>query len=114
MNPTKASMPVSSLTKWGGIAGKASFGIGVLLDYRALNNGEISDNKFYLNTGIGAYGLTAVGAIPSILYFGVDAFYPGGWTGNAEHPGVFNDQARLNEENSFNPHWQLWPGAMKQ
>ncbi|BAP32263.1 cell well associated RhsD protein [Chryseobacterium sp. StRB126] len=114
MAPTKASFPTSSLAKWGGIAGKVSVGIGIVLDYRALQKGEISEGKFYFNSGVGLYGLTAVGAVPSILYFGVDAFYPGGWTGNAEHPGAFNDQSRLNQENSFNPYWQIWPGAMKQ
>ncbi|MCQ4142530.1 hypothetical protein [Chryseobacterium sp. EO14] len=114
MPMTNATKPISGLAKWGGIAGKVSFGIGVILDYKALQRGEISENKFYLNTGIGAYGLTGVGAIPSILYFGIDAFYPGGWTGNEKHPGVLNDQTRLDQENRFNPYWQLFPGAMKQ
>mgnify|MGYP006925666723 CR=1 FL=1 len=30
---------------------------------------------------MGAYGLTGVGTIPAILYFGIDSFYPGGWEG---------------------------------
>ncbi|WP_326985068.1 RHS repeat-associated core domain-containing protein [Chryseobacterium sp. MYb264] len=74
--------------------GRFSFGIAVLMDYGALERGEISENKFYFNTAMGAYGLTPVGAIPAMLYFGVDAFYPGGWTGNAKYPGAIKDTER--------------------
>ncbi|GEN74257.1 hypothetical protein CLA01_43290 [Chryseobacterium lathyri] len=89
MPATKASMPASSLAKWGGIAGKASFGAGVVMDgigvYNYYNNPD-SKNKVHpakagLNTTIGAYGLTGAGTIPALLYFGVDALYPGGWEG---------------------------------
>jgi RHS repeat-associated protein len=34
--------------------------------------------KFTLNTGVGAFGLTGVGTIPSLFYFGINSFYPGG------------------------------------
>ncbi|MCS4300662.1 RHS repeat-associated protein [Chryseobacterium sp. BIGb0232] len=74
--------------------GGFSFGLAVLLDYGALERGEISENKFYFNTAMGAYGLTPVGAIPAMFYFGIDAFYPGGWMGNAEHPGAIKDTER--------------------
>ena len=47
---------------------------------------------------MGAYGLTPVGAIPAMLYFGVDAFYPGGWTGDANHPGAIKDTERRQAE----------------
>ncbi|MPT31210.1 MAG: hypothetical protein E2600_06005 [Chryseobacterium sp.] len=80
MASTEASMPISSLAKWGGIAGQASFFAGVAMDGIAVANGEISPNKFYLNTGMGAYG-TWVNPAAGILYFGIDAFYPGGWDG---------------------------------
>ncbi|MFM2224931.1 MAG: hypothetical protein RJA07_1133 [Bacteroidota bacterium] len=96
-----------SLSKAGNLLGKISVGIGVFLDYRALQNNEISPEKFELNTAMGAYGLW-INPIAPTLYFGIDAFYPGGWN------GAMQDQSRLNIENSFNPYWQLWPGAMKQ
>ncbi|WP_288448291.1 hypothetical protein [uncultured Chryseobacterium sp.] len=77
-----------------GVIGRFSFGVAVFLDYNAYKQGEISGEKFIFNTAMGAYGLTPVGAIPAMLYFGVDAFYPGGWTGNAENPGAIKDTER--------------------
>ena len=41
----------------------------------------VSPTKFGVDTGMGLYGLTGVGTIPAIGYFGVDAFYPGGVKG---------------------------------
>lgn len=84
MAPTKASMPVSSLAKWGGIAGKFSFGAGIIMNEIAVSDGTISREKANLDATIGAYGLTGAGIIPSLLYFGIDAFYPGGWVGASE------------------------------
>ncbi|WP_419868351.1 hypothetical protein [Chryseobacterium sp. CT-SW4] len=72
-----------------GAIGKFSFGVGVAMDaigvYNYYNN-PTSNNVVHpakggLNTTMGAYGLTGAGTIPSLLYFGVDAFYPGGWEG---------------------------------
>jgi len=59
-----------------------------------------------LDIGMGTFGL--YNPISGALYFGVDAFYPGGWK------GLGKDQQRLDNNNSFNPYWQIWPGAMKQ
>jgi len=106
---TEATIPISSVGKLAGIAGVASFGIAVVLDYKAYSNGQISKEKFILNSTIGVYGLTGVGTVPAILYFGIDAFYPGGW----EQAAI--DQDRLYRENkAINPNWQMYPGAMKQ
>lgn len=50
------------------------------------------------------YGLTGVGTIPSILYFGIDSFYPGGWD------GAMSQQQSLYEENkAINPDWKMFP-----
>ena len=47
-------------------------------------------------------------AIPSILYFGIDAFYPKGWGGLA------TNQERLYRDNrAINPNYQVFPGALK-
>ncbi|WP_317127038.1 hypothetical protein [Chryseobacterium carnipullorum] len=89
MPPTKASLPISKFTKFGSLAGKASFGIGVVMDgigvynyyYNPDSENKVHPAKAGLNTTIGAYGLTGAGTIPALLYFGVDAFYPGGWEG---------------------------------
>ncbi|KQT28491.1 hypothetical protein ASG22_20020 [Chryseobacterium sp. Leaf405] len=102
MPATKVSMPTSSLAKWGGIAGKVSFGVGVFMDgigvYNYYNNpnskNKVHPGKAGLNTTIGAYGLTGAGTIPAILYFGVDAFYPGGWEGYG------NDYQSIQSENA--------------
>jgi len=73
------------------------------MDGIAWYNGEISGAKFGLNTGVGIYGLTGVGTIPAILYFGVESFYPGGLFGNEESPGLMTDQANMQKElNDFN------------
>ena len=81
MAPTKASMPISSVAKWGEVAGKASFIAGVIMNEIAVANGQVSREKANFDAVVGAYGLTGVGTIPSMLYFGIDAFYPGGWDG---------------------------------
>jgi len=102
MPMTSATAPVSGLAKWGGFAGKVSFGIGVVMDgvgvynyyYNPNSKNKVHPAKAGLNTTIGAYGLTGAGTIPAILYFGVDAFYPGGWEGYG------NDYESIQSENS--------------
>lgn len=51
----------------------------------------VSPGKAVLNTGIGAYGVW-VNPAAGMLYFGVDAFYPGGW------PAAMEDNARVQHE----------------
>ncbi|MDR4953816.1 hypothetical protein REB14_16675 [Chryseobacterium sp. ES2] len=47
----------------------------------------VSPGKASLNTGMAAYGLTGVGTMPSLVYFGLDAFYPGGFNGYVNDVG---------------------------
>jgi len=85
-----------------GVIGKFSFGLGVAMDGVGVYNYYYNKNslnivhptKAVLNTTIGAYGLTGAGTIPALLYFGVDAFYPGGWEGYG------NDYQSLQSENA--------------
>ena len=74
--------------KVGGLLGKASFGLGVAMDVRGMliyRNNPNSPNAVHpakagLNTVMGAYGVWA-DPVLSTIYFGVDAFYPGGVNG---------------------------------
>lgn len=115
---TKTTVPISKVGQWGGILGHASFGVGVAMDVVGIWNYSLDSNsqnsvhpvKAGLNTIMGIMGNWGgtVGAIPSILYFGIDGFYPGSWT------GLGIDQERLYRENkSINPNYQAFPGAMK-
>ncbi|MFP3834161.1 DUF6443 domain-containing protein [Chryseobacterium sp. SIMBA_028] len=116
---TDATVPISKFGKWGGIAGKASFFAGVAMDGVGVYNYTQNPNspnavhpaKAGLNTTMGAIGVWGgpPGAVVSAAYFGIDAFYPGGWAGAAA------DQDRLYQENkAINPDYQMFPGAMKQ
>jgi len=58
----------------------------------------VSPQKASLNTGVGLYGLTGVGTIPSLLYFGLDNFYPGGFNGYVNDVG----SAQTELDNGFN------------
>ena len=114
-----------ALSKIGKGLGFAGVGIGITFDAVGVANyynpqyGPKSPNsvhpaKMGVNLGMVAYGYF-VTPLPSLLYSGIDMFYPGGWTGDDKNPGLAKDQERLNNENkAINPEWQLWPGAMKQ
>ncbi len=79
-----------SIAKIAKVAGVASLGLGVAMDVKGVFNyydnpdspNSVSPAKFGLNTTIGVYGLWNPA---SILYFGIDAFYPGGWNGAANN-----------------------------
>lgn len=63
-------------------AGLIMDGVGVLNYYDNPNSpNAVSPGKAFFNTGMSALGFTGVGTIPSLIYFGVDAFYPGGAQG---------------------------------
>ncbi|WP_326985067.1 RHS repeat-associated core domain-containing protein [Chryseobacterium sp. MYb264] len=74
--------------------GKFSFGLDVVMDLKGMQIYEIDKtspnavhpSKALLNTVMGLIGTEGgtYGAIISALYFGVDAFYPGGWIGASE------------------------------
>jgi len=76
----------------GTIASRSLVFTGIATDGYKWYNGDISGGKFGLNTGMGLYSLTGVGTIPSILYFGVEAFHPDGLE------GAMRDNARLQKE----------------
>ncbi|WP_081873933.1 DUF6443 domain-containing protein [Chryseobacterium sp. JM1] len=81
MPMTKVSMPISQLARWGGIAGRVSVGFGIAADSYMWYNGKISGAKFGVNTSVGVWGLTGVGTIPAIFYFGAESFVTGGFEG---------------------------------
>lgn len=57
--------------------------VGLAMDYAAYRRGDISATKFWVNQGASAVGILGGthGAVAAGIYFGVDAFYPGGWNG---------------------------------
>ena len=103
------------------VAGVASDGIGA---YNYSQNPDspnaVHPAKALTNTGIAAAGAGYLGEfaenpIGATLYFGVDCFYPGGWTGNKEHQGAIKDMDDNYQANkAIDPTWQMFPGAMKQ
>lgn len=105
------------LIKAGKIVGRGTVVIGIGLDIYGVSQyyddpkspDAVHPAKAGLNTAMAGYGLTGVGTIPSLLYFGIDSFYRGGWIGAA------TDQDRLYQKNkAINPDYQMFPGAMKQ
>ncbi|MCS4300649.1 RHS repeat-associated protein [Chryseobacterium sp. BIGb0232] len=87
----------------GEMVGKGSFWLGVAMDARGVYNyyyNPESTNKVHpakagLNTAIGAYG-TWINPAAGILYFGVDAFYPGGWEGYGnDYQSIQSDNAAI-------------------
>lgn len=118
---TKASLPISKVGQWAKTVGKGSFYFGLVMDGFGVWNWTENPNspnavhpaKAILNTYMGATGTwgSSAMAIPSTLYFGIDAFYTksgGGWKGLAI------DQESLYQDNrAINPNYQAFPGAMK-
>lgn len=87
----------------GEMVGKGSFWLGVAMDARGVYNyyyNPESTNKVHpakagLNTAVGAYG-TWINPAAGILYFGVDAFYPGGWEGYGnDYQSIQSDNAAI-------------------
>lgn len=101
---SESLLNAKSIVKVGKGLGIATAGVGVVLDYNAYMRGEINGGKFGLNAAMAGYGLTGAGAVPSILYFGIDAFYPGGWVGAMQMNGnlIEGNQAILGPK--FNLH----------
>ena len=99
-----------SVTKTAKFVGRGTFILGLVFDgvgvYEYYQDPTSPDAvhpaKAGLNTGMGIYGF--FNPFAAAMYYGMDAFYPGGWKGLAE------DQDRLDRENkAVNPYWQLWP-----
>ncbi len=63
-------------------AGPWLFAASVIADANAARNGEIGWDKFGVNAGFGALGLTGPqGAVVAVWYSTIDNFYPGGMEG---------------------------------
>jgi RHS repeat-associated protein len=64
------------------LAGAAASAVGLYNDYLEFQAGTMSPLEFLTRTGLtGAAVATSYGAIPYLLYEGVEAYYPGGWEG---------------------------------
>lgn len=85
---TFSVVKVSSVLGWTGV------GVGSLLDAKGVSNyydsrygsespNSVHPSKASLNLGMGLYGML-VNPLPSIMYGGIDSFYPGGWIGASE------------------------------
>lgn len=73
----------------GGFLGRASFVTGLSMDIIGVANGSVSIEKAGFNTTMGLYGLK-FNPVAGSLYFFVDAFYPGGWTGDETNKGALS------------------------
>jgi hypothetical protein len=106
-----------SFAKVGKIAGRLSFGIGVVSDgigvfnyYQNPNSpNAVHPGKAGVNTAMGAWGFTGVGTIPAIFYFGAEAFYPGGAL------QLFNDSGNWHDDTKriLGPGWRPIPFGPK-
>ena len=92
------------LSRVGTLLGYGSYGLGLVMDVRGVYNYYDNPNssnvvhpaKAGLNTVMSTYGLTGAGTIPALLYFGVDAFYPGGWEGYGnDYQSIQSDNAAI-------------------
>ena len=109
---SRARITTYNIGKVGGYVGKASFGAAVVMDgvgvYNFYRNpdskNKVHPTKAIVNTVIGYYSLKFNPAL-GIVYFGVDSFYPGGWTGDGTNPGAIIDTSRMIEANQ-----QVIPG----
>jgi hypothetical protein len=114
----------TSVSKLAGGLSKLSFGLGVTMDaigvYNYYKEGADSPNavnptKAAVNTGFGILGMgipkigLRANPIAAILYFGVDSFYPGGWTGDKNNEGALKKISGLTERNQeIVPNYNLY------
>lgn len=84
-----------------------SLGIGTAMDIKGIYNynkyGSDSPNAVHpakagVNFTFGVMGLK-LNPVASVVYFGVDAFYPGGWIGDSKHEGALKKISGLQERN---------------
>jgi RHS repeat-associated protein len=78
--------------------GMDAYGVYNYYSYGADDPNSVHPAKAVVNTTFGVVGLK-LNPVVSILYFGVDSFYPGGWLGDSKHPGAIMDQDRLIRKN---------------
>lgn len=81
---------VAEVSKIGKVAGVAGLAIGTAADAVGVSRGAIPLSKAATNFGvggaamlIGGEGGAAIGAV----YFGIDSFFPGGWSGFGKWTG---------------------------
>lgn len=82
-----------------------------VMDYYAWKNNKISGAKALVNLGMGLIGFSKYGAPISLVYFGVDAFYDGGWDGLGKDisNGVSNAWGQLTQGlNQYNSNIYQW------
>ncbi|WP_165585748.1 DUF6443 domain-containing protein [Pedobacter nototheniae] len=91
--------------KIGAITSRGLVVAGIAVDGYSWYKGDISDNKMTTNTTMALWGLTGVGTVPSIFYFGAEAFVPGGFEGlmNGAEQG-FAETKRI-----LGPSWRPMP-----
>lgn len=101
---TEATKPINTLARTGKIIGTAAFVTGLVMDgigvaiYQSNPSSPyaVHPAKAGLNTGMGALSLE-LNPLAGVLYFGMDAFYPGGWVGYAnDYEGLQRENARIN------------------
>lgn len=107
--PATPNFNQHSVGKAGKAFGKFLARLSIGIDAVSVYNGQISHAKFIMNTAVNLFSMTGVGTAFSIIYFGVDAFVPGGWRGFSEevssvelrelrttgHPALNNSATKL-------------------
>ncbi|PZF72845.1 hypothetical protein [Taibaiella soli] len=100
-----ARIKTFNVSNIGKLAGWTGIGIGVIADIRGViiwrhhpnDPNAVTPIKASINTGVSLYALAICSPV-GLVYFGVDAFYPGGLFGDAEHPGFFMDETTFQHE----------------
>ncbi|ATP58038.1 hypothetical protein CPT03_16975 [Pedobacter ginsengisoli] len=77
---TKAMIKTIKIAKIARIMGVAGFAAGEIMDGIALYQGKIGWGKASVNLAMGIVGFSEAAPL-SVMYFGIDAFYPGGISG---------------------------------
>ncbi len=106
---SRAKIKTFNISKAGKLLGRGTFVLGVAMDLRGMmiykdnpnSPNAVHPAKAGLNTTMGAYGLW-VNPVAGTLYFGVDAFYPGGWKSALEKNGSLTEQNQEIMGNKWN------------
>jgi len=108
------------ITKVAKILGPVGLAIGTGIDAVGVNNyytnGEGTPNSVHpakagLNLGVGVWSLATgpAGAVGGAFYFGIDAFYPGGW-----RQALIDQNTNYEHNKAIDPTWRMFPGPLKQ
>lgn len=93
-----ARITTYNLSAIGRSLGNFGFVAGLITDFIGLYNYSKNPNspnavhpaKFAVNTFFGTLGLSGIGTPASLMYFGVDLLFPGGWVGDGQNPGALS------------------------